>query len=143
MRGKSCPETSKVMLSLKREYHFHHTPFYSVFLLSLVFIVGSRLIANSFFSERSAEKRVVIYGAGSAGIQLANGLRFSREMKAIAFVDLNEDLHNTFISGIKVISPKNLRKMIKRNKIDEVYILTPKNYFFYLPFFFRKIKEDM
>ena len=72
------------------------------FLLSLVFIVGSRIIANNFLSERSAEKRVVIYGAGSAGIQLVNGLRFSREMKAIAFVDLNEDLHNTFISGIKV-----------------------------------------
>ena len=95
------------------------------FLLSLVFIVGSRLIANSFLSERSAERRVVIYGAGSAGIQLANGLRFSREMKAIAFVDLNEDLHNTFISGIKVISPKNLKKMIKRNKIDEVLIAMP------------------
>jgi len=95
------------------------------FLLSLVFIVGSRLIANSFFSERSAEKRVVIYGAGSAGIQLANGLRFSREMKPIAFVDLNEELHNTFISGIKVIPPKKLRKMIKRNMIDEVLIAMP------------------
>ena len=95
------------------------------FLLSLVLIVGSRLIANSFLSERSAERRVVIYGAGSAGIQLANGLRFSREMKAIAFVDLNEDLHNTFISGIKVTSPKNLKKMIKRNKIDEVLIAMP------------------
>ena len=95
------------------------------FLLSLVFIAGSRLIANSFLSEKSAERKVVIYGAGSAGIQLANGLRFSKEMKAVAFVDSNKDLHNTFISGIEVVSPKNLKKLIKRNKIDEVLIAMP------------------
>jgi len=95
------------------------------FLLSLVLIIGSRLLANNLLSERSGERRVVIYGAGSAGIQLANGLRFSQEMKAIAFVDLNEDLHNTYISGIKVISHKDLIKMIKRNKIDEVLIAMP------------------
>ena len=95
------------------------------FLLSLVFIAGSRLIATSFLSEKSAERRVVIYGAGSAGIQLVNGLRFSKEMKAVAFVDSNKDLHNTFISGIEVVSPKNLKKLIKRNKIDEVLIAMP------------------
>jgi len=95
------------------------------FLLSLVLIVGSRLIANSFLLERSGERRAIIYGAGSAGIQLANALRFSKEMKAIAFVDLNEELHKTFISGIKVIPPKMLKKMIKKNEVDEVLIAMP------------------
>ena len=56
---------------------------------------------------------------------MANGLRFSKEMKAVAFVDSNKDLHNTFISGIEVVSPKNLKKLIKRNKIDEVLIAMP------------------
>ncbi len=95
------------------------------FLLSLVFIVTSRLVANRIFSEGFGEKRVAIYGAGSAGIQLANALRFSKEMKAVAFVDLNKDLHNTFISGIEVISSESLRKMIIRRKLDEVLIAMP------------------
>ena len=29
---------------------------------------------------------------------------------------------------------------ILTNKIDTIYILTPKNFYYYLPFFFRKIK---
>ena len=46
-------------------------------------------------------------------------------MKAVAFVDLNKDLHNTFISGIKVISPKGLRKLIEMSDVDEVLIAMP------------------
>jgi FlaA1/EpsC-like NDP-sugar epimerase len=40
-------------------------------------IVSSRLTAHFYLSDRVSEKRVVIYGAGSAGIQLASALRVS------------------------------------------------------------------
>ena len=89
------------------------------------FIIGSRLIAYLVFSDRSSGKRVIIYGAGSAGIQLSEALRVSHEFKPIAFVDSDESLHNTFLGGLKVLPPKKLRKLIARNEIDEVLIAMP------------------
>ena len=65
-------------------------------------------------SESTSEKKVVIYGAGSAGIQLASALRVSKEMQPIAFIDSNPSLHNTFLGGIKVLSPIKLKKLALR-----------------------------
>ena len=65
-------------------------------------IISSRLIAHYYLSERKSEKRVLIYGAGAAGIQLAEALRVSTEMQPIAFVDNNSSLHGTYI-GLSLI----------------------------------------
>lgn len=97
----------------------------SGFMAASFFIIGSRLIANAYLSESSSEKKVVIYGAGSAGIQLASALRVSREMQPIAFIDSNPSLHNTFLGGIKVLSPAKLKKLALRKKVDEVLIAMP------------------
>ena len=95
------------------------------FMSCIILIVGSRLIANLYFSDNVAEKRVVIYGAGSAGIQLAGALRVSSEMQPIAFIDKNEALHNTFLGGLKVLHPKKLERLASRKKVDEVLIAIP------------------
>ena len=97
----------------------------SGFMAASFFIIGSRLIANSYLSESSSEKKVVIYGAGSAGIQLARALRVSKEMQPVAFIDSNPSLHNTFLGGIKVLSPVRLKKLALRKKVDEVLIAMP------------------
>ena len=55
---------------------------------------------------------MVIYGAGSAGIQLAGALRVSTEMEPVAFIDLNPALHNTFLGGIKVLPPESLKALL-------------------------------
>lgn len=94
-------------------------------LCSIVLVVGSRIYANFLFSSRNSEKRVVIYGAGSAGIQLAEGLKVSPEMQPIAFFDSNLSLENTYLGGIKILNPKKLQRFIKRKKIDEVLIAMP------------------
>jgi FlaA1/EpsC-like NDP-sugar epimerase len=94
-------------------------------LMSFFLIVGTRLSAYYFFSERRSDKRVVIYGAGSAGIQLAGALRVSSEMQPIAFIDSNPALHNTFIGGVKVLHPMKLKRLVTRNKVDEVLIAIP------------------
>ncbi len=92
---------------------------------SIILIIGSRLLANNLLSERNNAKRVVIYGAGSAGIQLASALRVAKEMQTVAFVDMNKSLQGTFIGGIKVLNPKRLDKLASRGKIDEVLIAMP------------------
>lgn len=95
------------------------------FMSCLILLVSSRFIANLYFSENGAEKRVIIYGAGSAGIQLAGALRLSSEMQPIAFIDKNEALHNTFLGGLKVLHPEKLESLASLKKVDEVLIAIP------------------
>ncbi len=94
-------------------------------LLSGALIISSRLIANKILSDEDSPKKVVIYGAGSAGIQLAGALRVSSEITPVAFIDSNPALHDTFIGDLKVLHPKKLRKLISRSQIDEVLIAIP------------------
>ncbi|MEL0239054.1 MAG: nucleoside-diphosphate sugar epimerase/dehydratase [Gammaproteobacteria bacterium] len=95
------------------------------FLCSLVLVVASRVYANFLLSSKSAEKKVVIYGAGSAGIQLSEALKVSSEMQPIAFFDSDPLLENTFLGGLKILNPSKLQKFTKRNGINEVLIAMP------------------
>ena len=94
-------------------------------LTSLVLIIGSRIFANFLFSLVRSSKRVLIYGAGSAGIQLAGALRSSSEMRPIAFIDADKSLHNTFLGGLKVYSPNKIERLLERHRIDEVLLAMP------------------
>ncbi len=88
-------------------------------------IIVSRLLANFYLSERNSEIRVVIYGAGSAGIQLASALRVSKEMQPVAFLDQNRSLQGTYLGGIKVLHPRKLKQLSSRDEVDEVLIAMP------------------
>jgi FlaA1/EpsC-like NDP-sugar epimerase len=91
----------------------------------ILLVISSRLFANYYFVDNYSEKKVVIYGAGSAGIQLAGALRVSAEMQPVAFLDNNRSLQNTSLGGIKVLHPNKLEKLVSRNKVDEVLIAMP------------------
>ena len=95
------------------------------FLTSIILVIGSRIYANFILSNKNSEKRVVIYGAGSAGIQLAEALKVSQEMQPIAFIDSDTSFHGTYLGGIKILSPKKLEKLILRGRVDEVLIAMP------------------
>ena len=95
-------------------------------LLSFSFlIIILRLIASLYLSDRESEKRVVIYGAGSAGIQLASALRVSNEMEPVAFLDKNPSLHGTYLGGIKVLHPDMLKTLSLKDRVDEVLLAMP------------------
>lgn len=89
------------------------------------FIIIIRLAASIYLSEKDFEKRVVIYGAGSAGIQLASALRVSEEMQPVAFIDNNPSLHGTYLGGVKVLHPRKLQRLANRGKVDEILIAMP------------------
>ena len=95
------------------------------FLCSLVLVVASRIFANFLLSSKKSEKKVVIYGAGSAGIQLSEALKVSSEMQPLAFFDSDPLLENTFLGGIKIYKPNKLQRFVRRNRIDEVLIAMP------------------
>ena len=66
---------------------------------------------------------IVIYGAGDAGVQLVNALRFSFKYNVIAFIDDSNKLWGRYINGIKVHSFEFLDK--ESHKIDKMIIAIP------------------
>ena len=94
-------------------------------MMSTIFLIGIRVFANFYFSEHITKKRVLIYGAGSAGIQLANALRVSSELEPIGFVDKSLSLQNKFLGGLRIYNPKKIEAVIAKYKIDEVLIAIP------------------
>ena len=101
----------------------------SVILINWVLVTlvigSSRLFARWLFSEATSQNRVVIYGAGSAGRQLLNALKQSKEYNPIAFIDNSKSIHNTIINGLRVYPPDNLKNLIDTNNVKAVLIAMP------------------
>ncbi len=101
-------------------------------LLMLIAIGGSRLLARYWLgnprrgdSDDGPAPRVLIYGAGSAGRQIASLLGNSREMRATAFADDDVTLHGSTINGLYVFDPKKLPAVIKRLGLTDVLMAIP------------------
>jgi FlaA1/EpsC-like NDP-sugar epimerase len=101
--------------------------------LALLFVGASRLLArywlNKIQLQRSNLKyersNILIYGAGSAGVQLASALEFSRELRTVAFIDDDTVLQNQLINGLKVYGPHSLLDLIERYAVDKIILAMP------------------
>ena len=94
--------------------------------LTLLFICGIRMSASWILSNQiSPSSRVLIYGAGSAGLQLATALKFSKEMKPVAFLDEDISFQKSFVNGLEVFSPSELTNVIEKKQVQEVLIAIP------------------
>ena len=94
--------------------------------LTLLFICGVRMSASWILSNQiSPSSRVLIYGAGSAGLQLATALKFSKEMKPVAFLDEDISFQKSFVNGLEVFSPSELTNVIEKKQVQEVLIAIP------------------
>lgn len=73
----------------------------------------------------SKKRRVLIYGAGSAGRQLAGGLANSQEMFVSAFIDDDTRLHGNHLNGRVIYPPSRLEKALDDLAIDDVLLAMP------------------
>ncbi len=69
--------------------------------------------------------RVLIYGAGNTGTQLAAALRSHERIVPIAFVDDNRALHSITVAGLKVLSPDALQSFAQSRGIERVILAMP------------------
>lgn len=100
-----------------------------------LFIVGSREVASWVLKgapipdEPQNKPRkinnILIYGAGTTGVQLAQALRKSKPYRTVGFVDLDPSLWGQKIGGLKVYSPDKIDKFILQNRIDEIFLALP------------------
>ena len=92
----------------------------------LVFIlVGVGRLAASWLLRRTAGERIVIYGAGSSGVQLATALQHSAEVSPVAFLDDAPSLQGSHVAGLRVHPLEGFEKIRDRYGVKEVLIAIP------------------
>ena len=92
--------------------------------------IGARFILNHEFKSKvhnveNGKSRVLIYGAGSAGVQLALALNNSSKLHPVGFIDDNKELQGNSLSGLNVYSINDIEELINKLRVEEVLIALP------------------
>lgn len=99
--------------------------------LAILIVLGSRLAVRLVLRElspyghrakRKNARNIIIYGAGSVGVQLVQALENSSEMSPVAFVDDNILLQGRRLNGLDVFQYNSLGSLIEDRKIDDVLL---------------------
>ncbi len=100
-------------------------------LLLLVFVAGSRAFGRYWLAGeyrkwlgRGSRQNVLVYGAGSAGRQLAAALTHTN-LRVMGFVDDARDLVGSSIGGIRIWSSEDLQSLIQRLGVGEIFLAIP------------------
>jgi len=102
--------------------------FLLIFWLCSIFILNNtRFILRAFLTYflSTSAPNIMIYGAGSAGRQLAAALKASDSFNPVGFLDSNQDLQKGFIDGLEVYSPKLIERLINKKRIKEIHVAIP------------------
>lgn len=70
-------------------------------------------------------KRVLIYGAGRAGQQLALSVRHEPSMKVIGFIDEEESLRDRMLDGKTIWHTNELELLLAMEEVHEVFLAIP------------------
>lgn len=99
------------------------------FMLAVVLITGSRFAAKRFLvdpdSDMSQRSTAIVYGAKTAGVQLARALQSHGGRNVVAFIDDDVSMHGNDVSGIRVHPPRQLANQIKSKHVSEVILSLP------------------
>lgn len=101
-------------------------------MLLLLAVGASRALARYWLGglyreqlRRSSLPKVLIYGAGSAGRQLAAAIANSHEMRAVGFLDDDGRLHGQIVNGLPIHSSDALEEIIAAENISTVLLAFP------------------
>ncbi len=75
--------------------------------------------------EMNGRSRVLIYGAGRAGRQLAAALNSSPEMVVVGFIDDDTSLQGSVMNGKPIFAPDQMQDMITNEAIRHVLLAMP------------------
>jgi FlaA1/EpsC-like NDP-sugar epimerase len=101
-------------------------------LILMLMVGGSRAAARQWLSSLSAGQRrdmqvsrLLIYGAGSAGVQIANAIATSHEFKLVGFVDDSPTLQGLTINRVPVYPPSELPSVVAKYEITDLLLALP------------------
>lgn len=99
--------------------------------LLAMFVLMSRLIARYWLGglyrrmSKADARRLLIYGAGSAGRQLASALANSAELRPVGYLDDDDRLHGQTLNGLKIYNPSRLDELVIKLKVHDVLLAMP------------------
>ena len=102
-------------------------PFWMGSFLGLVTIrmVGRIILRRPFGADVENQRRVLIYGAGEAGVGLLTLLEQDPSVQVVCFVDDARRLTGRDIRGVHVHHPQSLPLLLDRHSIDTVMLAIP------------------
>lgn len=117
-------------------YFFSQTPLSSDFsilpifwMIALLFIGGSRFVSKillqSLIQNFRPKEPVIIYGAGSSGMQLVVALQNGDQYLPVAFVDDSHTMLGSTVHGIRVYSPNSLYELIESFSVRQILLAIP------------------
>lgn len=102
-------------------------------ILLLIFVGGSRVLVRIWLGNQYSDilkdghrPKALIYGAGTAGRQLAAALANSREIKVAGFIDDDARLHGNLLNGLAIYKPADLNSLVARHNIRDVLLALPR-----------------
>jgi FlaA1/EpsC-like NDP-sugar epimerase len=95
-------------------------------LAAVVYLSGSRIAVRLFLQKgRLIGDRVIIYGAGDAGVQLVSAIARGGRFTPVAFIDDSPSLTGTVINGLEVYPPDDLPALIESLGVARVLLALP------------------
>lgn len=99
-------------------------------LLFLILVGSSRAIARFWLAGLSKQShrssgRLLIYGAGEAGVQTATALAVSRQFRIMGFVDDDRSKTGGSINGVNIIDSNRVGDAIERLGITDILLAIP------------------
>lgn len=101
-------------------------------ILLLLFVGASRVLARVWLGDqyqsilkRAARPKVLIYGAGAAGRQLAAAMTNIDEMQVIGFLDDDEHLRGHVLNGQPIYNPADLDNLVTTLNVSSVLLAMP------------------
>lgn len=101
-------------------------------LLLLLLVASSRTLIQQWLNATprwlnngDSEQGVLIYGAGSAGRQLASAISDSRGMRLIGFLDDDPGLIGGTVRGLRVHAAADIDRLVDRFAISDVLLAMP------------------
>ncbi|MGL1010206.1 polysaccharide biosynthesis protein [Vibrio vulnificus] len=89
---------------------------------------GARMMVRSLIVQASRKgcERVLIYGAGSTGRQLAIALRNAETYQVKGFIDNDPSLEKTIIQGLTVHSSLQISRLLEKQEIEKILLAMPR-----------------
>ncbi len=101
-------------------------------ILLLLFVGASRALARVWLGDqylgilkRASRPKVLIYGAGTTGRQLAAAMANSHEMQVAGFLDDDDRLHGHVLNGQPIYNPADLDNLATTLNISDVLLAMP------------------
>lgn len=96
-------------------------------LTAFIFTAMSRFGARAVFRrvQSRPKSKVLIYGAGEAGRQLAHALNSGNEFKPVGFIDDDQNLQNVVIQNLTVYPREKAAELVEQFNVDRILLAFP------------------